>query len=635
MKNAIHAIFLSLLFLAPQLFAQSMAIESGNGQVVKEQFLSVPLVVQVKDAAGNPSAGVKVTWGVTLGAGTLLNQSAATDARGFASAIFLSTSIQPGNSFVPNTVTATSTVGSVNFHITTALGQGFALLPLVELIKPPQTSTGLTGPSGTVLPGAVEIQVTAQSGIQTGQPVPNVSLRIVNNLDPTAPAAAACNVPGGTVLTNTAGRAVCDVILTGAPGTYNLTALVGEYQYTSAFNLKVTDAPACAFSVTLSNSTFGGAASSGTINVATTAGCGWTASSNTPWIAFTTTPSGSGTGTVSFNVAANPTAPRSGSIQVAGQTLVVTQGTGAGPSALAITSPAALPSGTLNTSYAVALAATGGQTPYLWSVLGTLPNNLQLNSSTGVISGVPSAVGSYNITASVTDAAGTVRTQTFTFSVVSESAGPAITNLSFPNGVIGQAYRQDLTSSGGCATPFSPVPTFTLSSGTLPAGLTLVNAATGFSIAGTPTTAGTSSFVLTVKDACGRLSSSTFTLTVNGASTSSSLVVSPASLTFNIQQGANLPPLQTVLLTGANGATLAFSAVPSASLLSVNPGAGTTTAALSVGLSTTALAPGPYNASIAISSPGIAGVITLPVTINVSAGTSLTVSPNQLIFRDA
>ena len=247
------------------------------------------------------------------------------------------------------------------------------------------------------MPDAIEVQVTAQSGTQTGQAVPNVSVRIVNNGDPTAPAAAACNVPGGTVLTNPLGRAVCDVKLTGAPGAYALAAIVGEYQYTPAINLSITDAPACTFIVSLPGTAFGGAASVGLITISTAAGCGWTVSSTAGWITFGAATSGSGTGSVIFNVAANTAAARSGTIQVAGQTFTITQGIGGGPTALTITSPAALPSGTLNTSYAIALIATGGQAPYLWSVFGALPTGLSLNPSTGVISGTPSAVGSYNI----------------------------------------------------------------------------------------------------------------------------------------------------------------------------------------------------------------------------------------------
>src|SRR5260370_16804599 len=52
--------------------AQSLTMYSGNGQVVREQFLSnAPLVVQAKDSAGRPAAGVTVSWAITQGTRTL------------------------------------------------------------------------------------------------------------------------------------------------------------------------------------------------------------------------------------------------------------------------------------------------------------------------------------------------------------------------------------------------------------------------------------------------------------------------------------------------------------------------------------------------------------------------------------
>jgi hypothetical protein len=63
-----------------------------------------------------------------------------------------------------------------------------------------------------------------------------------------------------------------------------------------------------------------------------------------------------------------------------------------------------LPSGTQNTAYSATLTATGGTTPYIWSIVsGSLPAGLTL-SSTGVISGTPSATGSASFTAQVTSA---------------------------------------------------------------------------------------------------------------------------------------------------------------------------------------------------------------------------------------
>jgi hypothetical protein len=55
--------------------------------------------------------------------------------------------------------------------------------------------------------------------------------------------------------------------------------------------------------------------------------------------------------------------------------------------------------------YSASLAATGGISPYSWSVTsGSLPPGLTLNSSTGQISGTPDVAGTYSFTVTVTDA---------------------------------------------------------------------------------------------------------------------------------------------------------------------------------------------------------------------------------------
>ena len=70
--------------------------------------------------------------------------------------------------------------------------------------------------------------------------------------------------------------------------------------------------------------------------------------------------------------------------------------------ALSITTTS-LANATSGTAYSTTLAATGGQSPYKWSLAsGTLPTGMTLNTS-GVLAGPPSQNGTFNFTVSATD----------------------------------------------------------------------------------------------------------------------------------------------------------------------------------------------------------------------------------------
>jgi hypothetical protein len=63
-----------------------------------------------------------------------------------------------------------------------------------------------------------------------------------------------------------------------------------------------------------------------------------------------------------------------------------------------------LPAGIVGNPYNRTLIAMGGIPPYIWSITsGNLPDGLNLNSSTGVISGLPTTDGSYNFVVQITD----------------------------------------------------------------------------------------------------------------------------------------------------------------------------------------------------------------------------------------
>ncbi len=78
-----------------------------------------------------------------------------------------------------------------------------------------------------------------------------------------------------------------------------------------------------------------------------------------------------------------------------------------------------LPQGQASQFYSVTLHATGGITPYTWSVAsGTLPPGLSPNASTGEISGTPTQSGAFGFTAQVRDSANQTASATLSISIV-------------------------------------------------------------------------------------------------------------------------------------------------------------------------------------------------------------------------
>ncbi|MHC4714185.1 MAG: putative Ig domain-containing protein, partial [Planctomycetota bacterium] len=153
-----------------------------------------------------------------------------------------------------------------------------------------------------------------------------------------------------------------------------------------------------------------------------------------------------------------------------------------------------LPDGQVGVAYSETLAASGGLPPYTWAVIaGSLPAGLSLNSSTGEISGTPTAYGTSNFTVEVTDSQGTPDSDTQALSIEVLPEDLVITTSSLPNGTEGVAYSETLAATGGI-TPY----TWAVISGSLPAGLSL-NSGTG-EISGTPTSSGTSNFTVEVTD---------------------------------------------------------------------------------------------------------------------------------------
>jgi uncharacterized protein (TIGR03437 family) len=84
----------------------------------------------------------------------------------------------------------------------------------------------------------------------------------------------------------------------------------------------------CVFTLAPAAQSFGQAGGSGHVTVAASTGCSWTALSTASWLTLSSSnPTGSGSGTVTFSVAANSTAaPRDGFVMIGGEAFPVRQG---------------------------------------------------------------------------------------------------------------------------------------------------------------------------------------------------------------------------------------------------------------------------------------------------------------------
>jgi hypothetical protein len=90
----------------------------------------------------------------------------------------------------------------------------------------------------------------------------------------------------------------------------------------------VSQAAGCTYSIDPASESIAAAGGAGGVNVHTTAGCGWNATSNASWISVASGGTGSGDGRVEFNVAGTTGPARSGTLTIAGRTFTVNQASG-------------------------------------------------------------------------------------------------------------------------------------------------------------------------------------------------------------------------------------------------------------------------------------------------------------------
>jgi len=152
--------------------------------------------------------------------------------------------------------------------------------------------------------------------------------------------------------------------------------------------------------------------------------------------------------------------------------------------------------------YSQTIFASGGNPArYAWSTTGSLPPGLSLapdGTPSTTLSGTPTAAGAYAFTVTVTDAYGTSTSVPYSVEVA-PPAPLSIATASLPDGTPNHAYSALVTAGGGFQADYTWTTT-----GVLPPGLSLSPDGTpSATISGMPTSEGTYSFVVAVRDPMG------------------------------------------------------------------------------------------------------------------------------------
>jgi len=199
-------------------------------------------------------------------------------------------------------------------------------------------------------------------------------------------------------------------------------------------------------------------------------------------------------------------------------------------------SPSTLPAGTVETAYSQTVSASGGSGSYTYAVTaGSLPGWLSFNSSTGTLSGTPTAAATSTFTITAIDTVITgsgapyTGSQAYSLTVNKATATVTLSNLT-------QTYT---------GSPLAPTTT------TSPTGLAVVMTYNGGSTV--PTTAGTYTVVATISSA-NYVGTATGTFTISQAQPAITWAP-PAAITYGTALGAT----QLNASAGAIAGTFAYS----------------------------------------------------------------------------
>jgi YVTN family beta-propeller protein len=265
-----------------------------------------------------------------------------------------------------------------------------------------------------------------------------------------------------------------------------------------------------------------------------------------------------------------------------------------------IVTTTSLPNGIVNQAYRRILLQQGGVGSLTWALTsGALPAGMTLGSN-GILTGTPTATGSFPFTVQVADSSSPQKTASASLTLVITNAPPLVfRSTSMPTAVVGQPYVQALPVAGGTQ-PYNA----TVTSGTLPPGLTL---SSGGVLNGTPTGTGSFTFTATVTDSSTPTKTATQTLTM-GVNT---LVITTTALPSGIVGIAYNAPINT------GGGTPPFSFSPA-------------NAAFPPGLLIQQTPPGSSSGALA-GTPTLAGTYTFSESVVDSSNPQQTATQNYVV----
>jgi uncharacterized repeat protein (TIGR01451 family) len=248
-------------------------------------------------------------------------------------------------------------------------------------------------------------------------------------------------------------------------------------------------------------------------------------------------------GVFTFTIAANNGV---GSPAVSGSITITVAATAAAP---VFTAGSANPDAVVGAAYSYLFAASGVPDPTFAIASGALPTGLTLATS-GSLSGTPTVAGTYSFTVRASNSQGFADSGAQSITVNPAPAAPVFTKKSPPKtATIAVPYSFTFVATG------SPAPTFGVSSGALPPGLSL-NPATGM-LSGTPTTTGAYQFGVQASNGVGTPAAVMCTITVAPPGTADlvTTITGPASavklgstITFTLNITNNGPDLAAQLV---------------------------------------------------------------------------------------